>query len=172
MFGRWTRKKSSKNQLSQTVGQKDMQPSVIASNMHLLGNIISDGLLDIDGKVDGNVRAHSVTVRPNGAIRGDVMAEDVFVYGRVEGLIKAKNVTLYETAEVQGVIMHEAITIEDGAVVDGKIKRMEQLLLADGREGEGTLAVPPTLDSMFDNDNDLPETEAEARILDSLRLIS
>ncbi|MEJ0009310.1 MAG: polymer-forming cytoskeletal protein [Alphaproteobacteria bacterium] len=47
--------------------------------MNVLGNIISEGMLDIDGKIDGNVRCHTVSIRENGQVRGDVIAEIVYV---------------------------------------------------------------------------------------------
>lgn len=176
MFGRSTNKPPKPPTGASTTSRKvQMNPSVIASNMNVLGNIISDGVLDIDGQVDGNVRGHSVTVRPDGRIRGDLMAEDVYIYGTVDGLIKASNVTLYASAHVNGTIMHESLTIEDGAQVDGKLKRMERLLIEDKR-GEGSDSSEPkrtpVIDSMFDNDNDEPQSEAEIRILENLRLIS
>jgi cytoskeletal protein CcmA (bactofilin family) len=178
MFGRST--KQPKPASATAAYRKDMNPSVIASNMCVLGNIVSDGILDIDGQVDGNVRGHMVTVRPNGRIRGDVLAEDAHVHGVVEGLIKAKNVTVYATAQVNGTIMHESLTVEDGASVDGKLKRMEPALLEDHSGEQATTvqqplpptAMPPTLDSMFDNDNDQPQSEREIKILENLRLIS
>ncbi len=179
MFGRST--KPPKPPTSGAAYRKDMNPSVIASNMCVLGNIVSDGILDIDGQVDGNVRGHMVTVRPNGRIRGDVMAQDAHIHGVVEGLIKAKHVTLYATAQVNGTIMHESVTVEDGAAVDGKLKRMEPVepvMLEDLRGETSAVQQPlpptatPTLDSIFDNDNDQPPSEKEIRILENLRLIS
>ena len=156
--------------------RKTLELSVIAGNMNVLGNIVSDGILDIDGQVDGNVRGHSVTVRPNGRIRGDLLAQEVFVHGTVDGLIKAENVTLFETAHVRGTIMHESITIEDGAKVDGKLKRTERLALEDMRSESVRQAVMPTLatslDSDNDNDNAEPTSEREITILENLLLIS
>lgn len=175
MFGRSTKApKAPAAAPTPQVRKTTMNPSVIASNMNVLGNIVSDGILDIDGQVDGNVRAHSVTLRPDGRIRGDLMAEDVYVYGTVEGLIKATNVTLYASAQVNGTIMHEKLTVEDGAQVDGKLKRMERLMIEDKRsEDKGEQPKrPPIIDSMFDNDNDEPQSEAEIRVLETLRLIS
>ncbi len=151
-----------------------MEPSVIASNMNVLGNIVSDGILDIDGQVDGNVRGHYVTVRPNGRIRGDLMAEEVFVHGTVDGLIKAQNVTLFASAHVRGTIMHETITIEDGAAVDGKLKRTERLAIEDMRAESARRTMMPLTES-FDQDNandDAPQSEREIKILENLRLIS
>lgn len=161
---------------SASAQRKAMEPSVIASNMNVLGNIVSDGILDIDGQVDGNVRGHFVTVRPNGRIRGDLMAQEVFVHGTVDGLIKAENVTVFSTAHVRGTIMHETITIEDGAAVDGKLKRTERIAIEDMRSESVRRAVlpvvEPVLDGDNDNDNDEPTSEREIKILENLRLIS
>jgi cytoskeletal protein CcmA (bactofilin family) len=106
-------------------------PSIISSDMKILGNIISDGVVDIDGVVEGNVKCHTATVRNNGHIKGDVIAESVQVYGKIQGLIKARNVHFFNGCRAEGVIMHESITIEDGAFVDGRFKRSEKLELDD-----------------------------------------
>ena len=53
MFRRSTNKPP-KAPVAAATNRKAMNPSVIASNMSVLGNIISDGILDIDGQVDGN----------------------------------------------------------------------------------------------------------------------
>lgn len=118
MFQRSTDASSSKDSLL-----KKNPPTIIASDVNLLGNIISEGAMDIDGRLEGNVRCKCVTIRKNGVIKGDVFADVVQVYGRVEGLIKARDVHLFASCHVEGVIMHEALTIEDGAFVDGQFKR-------------------------------------------------
>jgi cytoskeletal protein CcmA (bactofilin family) len=170
MFGRLTNANKADKSSS---GRRGYSPSVIAEGMHVLGNIISDGVLDIDGKIDGNVRGETVTVRPNGSIRGDITAETVHVHGQVDGLIKAKNVMLYAEARVTGTIMHESIKIEDGAFVDGKFKRTDRLVLDDENSVIIRRLRAPSIDTTFDNDNeDEPQSEAEIKILENLRLIS
>ena len=145
---------------------------MIASNMFLIGNIISDGVLDIDGQVDGNIHAHCVTLRPNGRIQGDILADEVHIHGQVQGVIKAQNVTLYATAQVKGAVLHESLSVEDGALVDGAMKRIERASLDEGSQATGSLSLVPAItDSIFDNDNDTAPSEAEIRILDNLRLI-
>ena len=172
MFKRRTNSDSS----DRAASRRPAPPSVIARGMHVLGNIISDGALDIDGNIDGNVRGETVTVREHGIIRGDVMGENVHIYGKVEGLVKARSVSLYADCQVRGTIMHETLMVEDGANVDGKFKRMNQLALPAPEKKD---QVPPTvIDAVTggiwnnDNDNDEPTNEAERKILENLRLIS
>jgi cytoskeletal protein CcmA (bactofilin family) len=88
------------------------------------GNLISDGHIDIDGSVEGNVKAEVANIRPNGKIAGDIVAHTVHVYGEVHGLIRAENVHLYSSCRVEGIIMHQSLTVEDGAFIDAKFKRM------------------------------------------------
>ena len=103
-------------------------PSVLSSDLAILGNLISDGAVDIDGYVEGNVQCASASIHKNGRVKGDVVAESIQIYGKVEGLIKARSVQLFKGCHVEGVIMHESITIEDGAFVDGRFKRTDRVL--------------------------------------------
>ena len=116
---------------------RKVAPSVISADMNILGNIISDGFLDIDGRVEGNVRCASATIRANGKVKGDIVAEHINVYGEVTGLIKAKHVQLFPTARVEGIIMHESLSIQDGAFVDGKFKRTDKVFMDDDFDFEG-----------------------------------
>lgn len=150
-------------------GPRGRIPSVISADMNVLGNIVSEGILDIDGRIEGNVRCHTVSVRPNGRVRGDVTADTVMIHGEVHGLVKARSVLLYATARVNGTIMHESLIIEDGAFVDGKFKRTDKVFL---EEGVPAIGYVPTLDTSFMNDNDEPISEEEIKVLENLRLIS
>ncbi len=111
--------------LNATVSKKGA-PSVISTDMHILGNLVSDGLIDIDGSVEGNVKGDQITVRPNGKITGDLVAQTVHVYGEVRGLIRAGAIHLYASCHVEGIIMYHSLSVEDGAFVDGKFKRMQE----------------------------------------------
>lgn len=165
MFGR------NKDREKTTVTSKRhvLVPSVISADMHLIGNIMSpEGALDIDGQISGNIRCHTVSLRENGKVLGDIVAEEIYIYGTVEGLVKARSVTLYSSARVTGSIMHEALSIEDGAFVDGKFKRTDRL-----NDDEMFARRIAESSSIFesDNDNAEPPSEAELIVLENLRLI-
>ena len=153
------------------LGRKGMTPTVIAADLNVLGNIIGDGVLDIDGKIDGNVRCHTASIRPNGRVNGDIMAEIVHVYGTVEGVIKAKTVMLYGSAKVVGTIMHESLSIEDGAFVDGKFKRTDKIFIDDEPASSSSKSAAND-DIIMADDEELPiATDAEVKILENLRLV-
>lgn len=179
MFGRWTKAKTPAEG-EPVQPRKNASPSVIAADMRILGNVMSEGVMDIDGQIEGNVQAQFVTVRANGKIRGDLMADGVHVYGTVEGLIKAQDVVLFDGAHVTGTIMHESLSVDDGAFVDGKFKRTDRVsndTESEPRSNEvviGRLTGPSAIDVFFDNDNQVDEasSDAEMKILENLRLIS
>ncbi len=106
---------------------KKPQVSVIAADVNFLGNIVSDGTIDLDGQMDGNVRCKVFTLRKNGRLNGDVTADIIHVFGKVVGTIRASEVNLYTSCHVEGLIMHESLTIEDGAFVDGQFKRADNV---------------------------------------------
>lgn len=136
-------------------------PSIISSDLHIIGNVVNGGTVDIDGIIEGNVKCQTATVRKHGHIKGDVIAESVHVYGKIQGLIKARSVHFFKGCRAEGVIMHESITIEDGAFVDGRFKRTENLDL-DENEGAST-----PIDTAPAETKKLFGTEAESSFDDS-----
>ena len=128
----WKSKKSPPN--AKPPAKRDTIPSIISKDMNILGNIISDGNIDFNGTIQGNIRCNTLTIRANGTVHGDIVANHVHVYGKVTGLIRVKNAEFYESCRVEGVIMHETLTIEDGAFIDGKFKRITKVQLIEEAE--------------------------------------
>ena len=144
-------------------------PSVISSDINLLGNIISDGLIDFDGNIHGNIHCHTLIIRQNAKINGEVKADSIQVGGKVKGTIEARNVVLQQGCEVEGTVMHEQVTIEEGAAVDGtlkKIKKATALLEQHAEDSSGA-----TLESHSDKEVVI-EDEENARIMEHIRLIA
>lgn len=104
---------------------KNAVPSIISADLRILGNLLSDGIIEIEGRLDGNITCNFATIRKAGVIKGDIIAESLQIDGQVEGLIKARHVRISETGKVTGVIMYETLSIKDGAFIDGQCKTME-----------------------------------------------
>lgn len=99
-------------------------PSIVSVNLRISGDLISDGDIQVEGTVEGNVKSRMLTIGESGSVRGEVDAEQVLVSGTVVGKIKATSVTLSQTADVTGDITHEALAIESGANFEGNINRI------------------------------------------------
>jgi cytoskeletal protein CcmA (bactofilin family) len=126
MFRRTKNKQPAKTSAAKPAARGSSVLSVISQDTHILGTIISDGNIDFDGTVDGNIRCQNLNVRKNAVIKGDVTAELLNVYGKINGLVRAKQVNLYKDCYVEGIVMHEGLIIEEGAFLDGKCKRMDK----------------------------------------------
>lgn len=101
-------------------------PSIISADMRLIGDLVSQGEVQIDGTVEGDIRAKSLLVGETADIKGEILAENVRVHGRIDGQIKARVVHLARTAHVAGDVWHESLSIETGAFIEGNCKRMNE----------------------------------------------
>lgn len=98
--------------------------SFIGSDVTITGNVGGKGALHIDGRVDGDVACASVTLGQNGAIHGNVTADDARIAGTIEGTVAAKSLVIDATARITGDLSYDAVSIETGAVVEGRVKRL------------------------------------------------
>ena len=118
---------SSKSEKSgQDHPQKPATPSIISPDVKLVGNLASDGQIDIFGSMDGHIRSRILLIGETANINGDIIADSITVYGTLTGQIKARSVTLAKTARVTGDILHEDLAIEKGAILEGHCKRLEE----------------------------------------------
>ena len=96
--------------------------SVLADNLHLTGDLDNDGDLQIDGKIEGNVRSKNLTVGASGKVEGSIEASDCQISGQVIGNIMASKLKLTHSADVKGDIIYDIIHVEEGAKICGNIK--------------------------------------------------
>ena len=104
--------------------RKSVAPTIISSDLRITGNITSEGEVQVDGVVDGDVRGAKVSIGASGHIAGAVSADRILVRGRVNGQIRAQLVTLTRTAQVKGDIYHETLSMESGAKLEGHCRRL------------------------------------------------
>ncbi|MGD9865754.1 MAG: polymer-forming cytoskeletal protein, partial [Pseudodonghicola sp.] len=56
--------------------------SVLSSDLHVTGNLKTTGDIQVEGTVEGDIRAHLLTVGETATIKGEVSADDVVINGR------------------------------------------------------------------------------------------
>ena len=117
--------------------------SVLSSDLLVTGNLKTTGDIQIEGQVDGDIRAHLLTVGEGATVRGEVIADDVVVNGRVIGRVRGLKVRLTSTARVEGDIIHKTIAIESGAHFEGSVQRQDDPLTT----GTGGKAKMPATDA-------------------------
>ncbi|WP_339107598.1 polymer-forming cytoskeletal protein [Thioclava sp. GXIMD4216] len=117
--------------------------SVLSSDLTITGNIRTTGDVQVEGVVEGDIRAHLLTVGETATIRGEIVADDIVVNGRVIGRVRGLKVRLTSTAKVEGDIIHKTIAIESGAHFEGSVQRQEDPL----QSGDVTPKLAPPVSS-------------------------
>ena len=106
--------------------------SLLSSDLTIVGNLRTTGDIQVEGHVQGDIRAHLLTVGEGATIEGEIVADDIVVTGRVIGRVRGLKVRLTSTAKVEGDIIHKTIAIESGAHFEGSVQRQEDPLSGNG----------------------------------------
>jgi cytoskeletal protein CcmA (bactofilin family) len=104
-------------------------PSILSADVVVRGTLISAGDVQVDGKIEGDIRAAGLVVGEKAVIAGDVYAEEATVRGRVEGSISARKVQLAATCHVVGNVLHESLSVESGAFFEGNCRHSDNPLV-------------------------------------------
>ena len=96
--------------------------TVIAQGLKIVGSVTAEGLVEVNGQVDGDMYCTSLIVSPKACINGGVQAQKVVVNGKVGGPIRGVEVVLKSCAVVIGDIESQRLSIESGAYFEGNSK--------------------------------------------------
>ncbi len=106
--------------------------SMLSADLVVKGNMKSTGDIVVEGTIEGDIRAHMLTVGESATVKGEVVADDVVVNGRIIGRLRGLKVRLTATARVEGDIVHKTIAIESGAHFEGSVQRQDDPLTSGG----------------------------------------
>ena len=118
-------------------------PSILGHDLRIVGRLTSEGDIQIEGRCEGDIFSHAVTIGENAVVEGEVAGEIVTVRGEIRGTIRARQVHLCATCHVVGEIYHEALAIETGAHLEGTVKREKNPLENTAPSGDETRHAPP-----------------------------
>ncbi|MGA7371022.1 MAG: polymer-forming cytoskeletal protein [Methyloceanibacter sp.] len=96
------------------------QGTLIAKGLKIVGSVTAEGLVEVNGQIDGELHCTSLVIARGAHVNGIVAAERVVVDGKVEGPIQGGDVVLKSQAHVVGDIHHQSLAIERGAYFDGR----------------------------------------------------
>ena len=96
--------------------------TIIAEGVEVKGDITSKSTVRIDGVISGHIlKAMGVIVGKTGKVYGDLCCESAVIGGEILGkVIISKTIELLSTARVIGDIETQTLSIQDGAVFEGK----------------------------------------------------
>lgn len=94
--------------------------SIIGSDITIKGDVIASADLHVDGRIEGDITCASLVQGETSEIDGAVQAETARLAGRVDGSISARGLVILKSARIKGDVHYEALTIEQGAEVEGR----------------------------------------------------
>lgn len=106
--------------------------SIVARDMTITGDMETKGVVKVEGRIKGTIRAEAqVIISPGAVIEGDLHTKEAVVAGEIRGTINAtERVELQATALVRGDISTPRIAILEGGKVTGEVN------MTEGTKGE------------------------------------
>ena len=100
--------------------------SVLGSDLAITGDIKASADLHIDGTVEGDLSCASLVQGETGKVMGAITAESARLAGTVEGSITVRELVILKSARIKGDVHYDALTIEQGAQVEGRFAHREK----------------------------------------------
>ena len=94
--------------------------SVIGADVAIKGDIEASADLHVDGAVVGDLVCASLVQGETSRIEGAITADTARLSGTVRGTITVRELVVLKSARIEGDVHYEALTIEQGAHVEGK----------------------------------------------------
>ena len=105
--------------------QKESGITLIASNCEVVGDVLFNDELQVNGTVEGNILAKDgakamVRVSKSGVVKGEIRAPNVVINGQIHGDVHCNNhIELAANARINGNVYYNLIEMVMGSRVDG-----------------------------------------------------
>lgn len=94
--------------------------SVFGADTTIKGDVTARADLHVDGRIEGDVTCTSLVQGESSEILGAIVADSARLSGTVRGSISAGELVILKSAHIHGDVHYDALTIEQGAQVDGR----------------------------------------------------
>lgn len=94
--------------------------SVIGPDVVIKGDVTASADLHVEGRIEGDIACASLVQGEKSTIVGAIEAESARLAGTVKGTISAKQLVVLKSARIEGDVHYDALTIEQGAAVEGR----------------------------------------------------
>ena len=94
--------------------------SILGADRAINGNVSASADLHIDGRIEADIACAALVQGEGSEIHGAVTAQTARLAGTVRGSISAGELIILKSARIFGDVSYDALTIEQGAEVDGK----------------------------------------------------
>jgi len=107
-----------------TAQHDEQMKTILGAGCIVEGKLVCSGPTRIDGSVSGEIVADDLMIIDKGAtVIADLDVQEISVKGHVKGnIIAGKRISLASSAHIEGDIRTPSLTIEEGALVQGKVE--------------------------------------------------
>ncbi|HHW47671.1 MAG TPA: polymer-forming cytoskeletal protein [Clostridiaceae bacterium] len=112
--------------------------TLIGASTTFNGNIESEGIIRIDGKINGEVKTSGgVYIGKNAKITGNIYSSNVYISGTVIGNVFSSGIVrIFSTAKLIGDIEVKSFISDEGAIFQGKCKMLDDESPDNGNKPE------------------------------------
>jgi cytoskeletal protein CcmA (bactofilin family) len=114
--------------------------STLGAAMQITGNITCAGMVQIYGRVNGDIHATGLMVCDGATVEGTIVAQDTVIQGKFRGTLHSNNVKMTRTAMVDGEIYSKSLTIEQDAQFEGMSRKLDKPVEAVGTKSAAVAA--------------------------------
>jgi len=101
---------------------KIIKPSIVSEGFEFIGDINkTNGPLNVDGTISGNITVDSISIGVNGVVSGVIVARSINVKGKLSGKIFCTEIVVGGLSTVEGELTYSSITIQRGGVFKGDL---------------------------------------------------
>lgn len=96
--------------------------TLIGEQCYIIGSLNGNGLLKIDGSVDGDLFSEDdVILGISGHVKGNLTCNNAYIQGIIQGNVTCKStLTIEDSGKVKGDILVKKLMISEGGILDGK----------------------------------------------------
>ena len=93
----------------------DNQKTIVRGDLKIKGNIFEKEDIQINAKINGNVKAENLKLEEKGKIHGNIYSSVSELEGIVKGDIESSKVHISSTGDIEGTIKQKILSIDEGA---------------------------------------------------------
>ena len=93
----------------------DNQKTILQEDLKIKGNVFEKEDLQVNGEIEGNVKAENLRLEDKGKINGNIYYSVSELEGSVTGDIESSKVHISGTGDVEGTIKQKTLSIDEGA---------------------------------------------------------
>ncbi|MCL2018059.1 MAG: polymer-forming cytoskeletal protein [Alphaproteobacteria bacterium] len=104
-----------------TNSAEKISPTIIGAGSKLIGDIKTDGIVQIHGLVQGVINGDTVIIARGGRVIGRVAAKLLFLHGAMDGPATVDTVNVYSDAQMTGTLTYNNLNISNNTGLECKL---------------------------------------------------